>query len=217
MKAGVQIPGCTHQASHTHLRPQSRGQEEKGGLLELSGLQSSSGTVKSKFRKRCRLKEITEYEKGYRMPLLASPGAYACTSVLTWGEQAHMHQYTDKETCLLKIYFKAFTKVTNDLFLFYLSLLAGKRTHRWSTMHPQECVGAGITRSWKFPRPPTASGAVTVTAQLFTPERCVCYACRVMARALPTRAEQRDITRSPLPFTWMRHPPAQPLHCLCIR
>lgn len=127
------------------------------------------------------------------MPLLASPGAYAFTSVLTWGERAHIHQYTDKGPCLLKIYFKAFTKVTNNLFLFYLSLLAGKCTHRWSTMHPQECVGTGISRSWKFPRPPTASGAVTVTAQLFTPERCVCYACRVMARSLPTRAERTSL------------------------
>lgn len=87
----------------------------------------------------------------------------------------------------LKIYFKALTKVSNDLFSFTFSCWL-ENAHISDL--PCSHTGAGITGSWKFPRSPTASVAVTMTAQLFTPERCVCYACTVKARALPTRAEQ---------------------------
>ena len=82
MKSGVQIPGCTHQASHTHLRPQSPGQEEKGGLLELSGLQSSSGTVKSKFRD-------LDLDAPSKKQQSKGKGA----GCLSWLPQAHMHSH----------------------------------------------------------------------------------------------------------------------------
>lgn len=85
-------------------------------------------------------RNITEYGKGYRMPLLASPGTYACTSVLTWGKQAHMHQYTDKETCLLKPILKLWPRCR--MTFSFLPFPAG-----WK-MHTSVIYHAATTTHW---------------------------------------------------------------------
>lgn len=64
---------------HTY-GPRHQWQEEKGGLRELAGLQPSSGNMKSKFRERYCLKEITECGRGHWVPSPGFPMHVVCMS-----------------------------------------------------------------------------------------------------------------------------------------
>ena len=145
--------------------------------------------MKSKFRERCRLKEITEYGKGYRMPLLAAPGTSACTSVLTWGERAHLHQYTDKETCLLKSILKPWPRCRMTFSL--LPFPAGWKMRTSVIYHAATTTHWGwYNRKLEVPQVPNSlCGSHRDSSVVYTREvRVLCLDSE--GRAFPTRAEQ---------------------------